>query len=85
MTNCNFCKLPDRTGAPDILAKMLEIQKKGINVSISTAKVNGGTPAFRIRMYVDGVEIVKYRYFYDAPFLEMVIDSMVEELKRGRG
>lgn len=84
MTNCNYCRLPEQPERFDILAKMLELQENNINLTISTARINDATPAFRVRMFADGVEIVKYIYHYDAPFLEMKIDAMFEELKRGR-
>ena len=84
MNGCNYCKAPEPVERFDVLAKMLELQKKGVTLTISTARINGETPAFRIRMFSDGVEVMKYIYFYDAPFLETKIDSMFAELKRGR-
>lgn len=80
---CNYCRLPEPVESFDVLAKMSELQNKGINVVIRTAKVNGSMPAFQIRLYAGGAEIMRYVYAYKLPFLESIIDSMYKDLTKG--
>lgn len=82
--SCNYCRLPERNEPSfDVLQKMIELEQSGVNVNIMTAKINGTTPAFRVRLYSGGVEIVKYIYHYNAPFMESIIDEMLKDLKKG--
>lgn len=81
--SCNYCRLPEPVEQFDILAKMSELQTQGINVSIQTTKINGSMPAFQIRMFKSGAEIMRYVYPYKLPFLESIIDSMYNDLIKG--
>lgn len=82
--NCSCCRLPERNEPTfDVLQKMIELEQSGVNVNIMTAKINGTTPAFRVRLRSGDVEIVKYIYHYNAPFMESIIDEMLKDLQKG--
>ncbi len=90
MTNCEFCRLPERNGPPfDVLRKMIELNRLGVNLEIRTAEIkgsteyHGATPAFSIRLYSGGVEIVRILPQYNYLFVESVIDAMLKDLKKG--
>lgn len=80
--NCNYCMTPERKEpAFDILQKMIELNRLDVCIEISIARIE--TDAFKIRLYSGGVEIVRYIPFYKAPFMEIVIDAMLQDLKKG--
>lgn len=82
--NCNYCRLPEHNEpAFDVLQKMIELERSGVNVNIMSAMINGTLPAFRVCLRSGGVEIVKYINHYNAPFMESVIDEMLKDLKKG--
>lgn len=82
--SCNYCRLPERNEPSfDVLQKMIELEKSGVNVNIMSAMINGTLPAFRVCLRSGGVEIVKYINHYNAPFMESVIDEMLKDLKKG--
>lgn len=88
--SCNFCRLPERNEPTfDVLQKMIELNRLGVNVEIGTAEIkgsteyHGGTPAFSIRLYSGGVEIVRRVPQYNRWFVETVIDEMLKDLQKG--
>lgn len=80
--SCNFCA-QNNAGrdepAFDILRKMVELNRLGVYLEISIDITN----AFKIRLYSGNVEIVRYIPHYNAPFMESVIDAMLQDLKKG--
>ena len=88
--NCNYCRLPERNEPSfDVLRKMIELNRLGVEFKIATDEIagsteyHGGTPAFRISLYSGGVEIERMIPFYQLPFMESVIDAMLKDLKKG--
>lgn len=78
--NCNYCRLPEHNETPfDVLRKMIELNRLGVNVEISTDNVY----SFRIRLYSADVEIVRFISHYQTPFMESIIDAMLKDLKKG--
>ena len=78
--SCNYCRLPEhKEPAFDVLRKMIELNRLGVYIEISIDITN----AFKIRLYSGNVEIVRYIPHYNAPFVESVIDAMLQDLKRG--
>lgn len=78
--NCNYCRLPEHNEPSfDVLQKMIELNRLGVYMEISVDITN----AFKIRLYSGNVEIVRYILHYNAPFMESVIDAMLQDLKRG--
>lgn len=88
--NCNYCRLPERNEPSfDVLRKMIELNRLGVNLEIRTAEIegsteyHGATPAFSIRLYSGGVEIVRKVPQYNYLFVATVIDEMLKDLKKG--
>lgn len=88
--NCNYCRLPERNEPSfDVLRKMIELNRLGVNVEIGTAEIaglteyHGATPAFSIRLYFGGIEIVRRVPQYNYLFVEKVIDEMLKVLPKG--
>lgn len=79
--SCNYCRLPERNEPTffDVLQKMIELNRLGVYMEISIDITN----AFKVRLYSGNVEIVRYMPHYNAPFMESVIDAMLQDLKRG--
>ena len=90
--SCRFCEQSNAgriEPAFDILRKMIELHKAGINADIETVAISGSTefggeiPAFKIRLYSGVVDIVRFIPQYNAPFIETVIDAMLQDFKKG--
>ena len=78
--NCNYCRLPEhKEPAFDVLRKMIELNRLGVNAEISTDNVY----CFKIRLYSSDVEIVRFIPHYQTPFMESIIDAMLKDLKKG--
>lgn len=78
--SCNYCRLPERNEpAFDILRKMVELNRLGVKAEIST----DDTYCFKIRLDSGNVEIVRFIAHYHIPFMEQIIDGMLQDLKKG--
>lgn len=79
--SCNYCRLPERNKPSfDVLQKMIELNHLGVCLEISN---DYSINTFKIRMYSETVEIVRHIPFYNIPFVELVIDEMFKDLKKG--